>query len=156
MAVRHVCLQAYPGDVTVLLGRNGAGKTTLLRLITGLEQATEGTVIVGGHDVATDTDSARRSMGFCPQENILFPGLTVLEHLQLFARVNLGSDSVLVGVQGDQNDSTDEVTGKGVHRMQRTMQCRKEFRQLSVSYACSGVKEGSVALVAFDVKDTIL
>ncbi|KAM7293395.1 retinal-specific phospholipid-transporting ATPase ABCA4 [Ixodes scapularis] len=101
VAVRHVSLQAYPGDVTVLLGRNGAGKTTLLRLITGLEQATEGTVIVGGHDVATDTDSARRSMGFCPQENILFPGLTVLEHLQLFARVNLGSDSFLAGVQGD-------------------------------------------------------
>ncbi|KAG0443993.1 hypothetical protein HPB47_014306 [Ixodes persulcatus] len=47
----HNVTKAYPGDVTVLLGRNGAGKTTLLRLITGLEQATEGTVIVGGHDV---------------------------------------------------------------------------------------------------------
>ncbi|CAN7938301.1 unnamed protein product, partial [Ixodes hexagonus] len=77
VAVRRLSLQAFPGDVTVLLGRNGAGKTTLLRLITGMEQATEGMVLVAGHDVATDTDSARRSMGFCPQENILFAGLTL-------------------------------------------------------------------------------
>ncbi|XP_077517749.1 phospholipid-transporting ATPase ABCA3-like [Amblyomma americanum] len=91
VAVRHVSLKAYPGDVTVLLGRNGAGKTTLLRLITGLEQATEGCVYVAGFDVALDTDAARRSMGFCPQENVLFMGLTVLEHLQFFARIR--SDS---------------------------------------------------------------
>lgn len=87
VAVNRVTLNAYPGDVTVLLGRNGAGKTTLLRLITGLEQATDGSVLVAGHNVATDTVAARRSMGFCPQENILFMGMTVLEHLQFFARV---------------------------------------------------------------------
>ncbi|XP_070391501.1 phospholipid-transporting ATPase ABCA3-like isoform X2 [Dermacentor albipictus] len=87
VALRRVSLKAYPGDVTVLLGRNGAGKTTLLRLITGLEQASAGSVYVAGHNVALNTDAARRSMGFCPQENILFLGLTVLEHLQFFARI---------------------------------------------------------------------
>ncbi|XP_075740873.1 phospholipid-transporting ATPase ABCA3-like [Rhipicephalus microplus] len=87
VALYRVSLKAYPGDVTVLLGRNGAGKTTLLRLITGLEEASAGSVCVAGHDVALDTDAARRSMGFCPQENILFLGLTVLEHLQFFARI---------------------------------------------------------------------
>ncbi|KAL3249762.1 hypothetical protein MRX96_055956 [Rhipicephalus microplus] len=86
VALYRVSLKAYPGDVTVLLGRNGAGKTTLLRLITGLQEASAGSVCVAGHDVALDTDAARRSMGFCPQENILFLGLTVLEHLQFFAR----------------------------------------------------------------------
>ncbi|KAH6936710.1 hypothetical protein HPB50_020914 [Hyalomma asiaticum] len=91
VALCRVSLKAYPGDVTVLLGRNGAGKTTLLRLITGLEQASAGSVYVAGHDVALDTDAARRSMGFCPQENILFLGLTVLEHLQFFARIRGGS-----------------------------------------------------------------
>ncbi|KAL1427580.1 hypothetical protein MTO96_017279 [Rhipicephalus appendiculatus] len=87
VALYRVSLKAYPGDVTVLLGRNGAGKTTLLRLITGLEQASSGSVYVAGHDAALDTDAARRSMGFCPQENVLFLGLTVLEHLQFFARI---------------------------------------------------------------------
>ncbi|KAH7969138.1 hypothetical protein HPB52_015009 [Rhipicephalus sanguineus] len=87
VALYRVSLKAYPGDVTVLLGRNGAGKTTLLRLITGLEQASAGSVYVAGHDAALDTDAARRSMGFCPQENVLFLGLTVLEHLQFFARL---------------------------------------------------------------------
>ncbi|XP_049522375.1 phospholipid-transporting ATPase ABCA7 [Dermacentor silvarum] len=87
VALRRVSLKAYPGDVTVLLGRNGAGKTTLLRLITGLEQASAGSVYVAGHNVALNTDAARRSMGFCPQENILFLGLTVFEHLQFFARI---------------------------------------------------------------------
>ncbi|KAH7954426.1 hypothetical protein HPB49_018369 [Dermacentor silvarum] len=77
VALRRVSLKAYPGDVTVLLGRNGAGKTTLLRLITGLEQASAGSVYVAGHNVALNTDAARRSMGFCPQENILFLGLTI-------------------------------------------------------------------------------
>ncbi|KAK8760612.1 hypothetical protein V5799_028121 [Amblyomma americanum] len=87
VALRQVSLKAYPGDVTVLLGRNGAGKTTLLRLITGLEQASDGSVYVAGRNIALDTDAARRSMGFCPQENILFLSLTVLEHLQFFAKV---------------------------------------------------------------------
>ncbi|XP_077520099.1 phospholipid-transporting ATPase ABCA3-like [Amblyomma americanum] len=87
VALRQVSLKAYPGDVTVLLGRNGAGKTTLLRLITGLEQASDGSVYVAGRNIALDTDAARRSMGFCPQENILFLSLTVLEHLQFFAKI---------------------------------------------------------------------
>ncbi|KAL3178278.1 hypothetical protein MRX96_038788 [Rhipicephalus microplus] len=43
----------------------------------------------------SETDSARRSMGFCPQENVLFLGLTVLEHLQFFARIR--SDSWATG-----------------------------------------------------------
>ncbi|KAL3178264.1 hypothetical protein MRX96_038774 [Rhipicephalus microplus] len=97
VAVWHVSLKAYQGDVTVLLGRNGAGKTTRLRLITGLEQETEGCVYVAGFDVALETDSARRSMGFCPQENLLFRGLTVLEHLQFFARIR--SDSWATGYE---------------------------------------------------------
>lgn len=99
VAVHRVSLKAYPGDVTVLLGRNGAGKTTLLRLITGLEEATAGNVLVAGHDVATETEAARRSMGFCPQENILFLGLTVLEHLQFFARVRIMNSLRTQGVQ---------------------------------------------------------
>ncbi|XP_077558497.1 phospholipid-transporting ATPase ABCA3-like [Haemaphysalis longicornis] len=91
VALVNVSLKAFPGDVTVLLGRNGAGKTTLLRLITGLEEASRGSVYVAGRNVALDTDAARQSMGFCPQENILFLGLTVLEHLQFFARIRTGS-----------------------------------------------------------------
>lgn len=48
---------------------------------------TSGNVSVGGYNIATRFNSARRLIGFCPQENVLFDDLTVEEHLQIYARM---------------------------------------------------------------------
>lgn len=48
-------------------------------------EATGGTAIINGYDIKEDTASARHSMGFCPQHNVLYDELTVAEHLELFS-----------------------------------------------------------------------
>ena len=55
-----------------------------MHLCPGLYVPTDGTAVIDGFDIHADMDQIRKSMGICPQHNILFGRLTVLEHLKLF------------------------------------------------------------------------
>ncbi len=57
-----------PGEIFALLGPNGAGKTTLISIVCGIVNASTGTVLADGHDVAADYRAARREIGLVPQE----------------------------------------------------------------------------------------
>ncbi|XP_045502150.1 ATP-binding cassette sub-family A member 2-like [Colias croceus] len=83
-ALNNVSLDVYKGEITVLLGHNGAGKTTLMSIITGMLSPTEGKVYVEGLDTCTQRDEMRQHLGLCPQHNLFFPDLTVLEHVMFF------------------------------------------------------------------------
>ncbi|CAG5118689.1 unnamed protein product, partial [Candidula unifasciata] len=87
VAVAGTSLNLYEGQITVLLGPNGAGKTTTMAMLTGFIPPTSGTAIVNGYDIRTNMDEVRRSLGLCPQHNILFDTITVSEHLQFFSKV---------------------------------------------------------------------
>ena len=69
------------GTVFGFLGRNGAGKTTTIRMMIGLLQPTSGTVRLGGHDIATAPDEAKRVTGYLPDRPHLYDKLTGLEYL---------------------------------------------------------------------------
>jgi ABC-type multidrug transport system ATPase subunit len=84
-AVDDFSLTMYSGQITALLGHNGAGKSTVISMLTGLFPPDKGTSIINGYDICTDMDSIRGNLGVCPQHDILFPDLTVLEHLTMFA-----------------------------------------------------------------------
>ena len=88
VAVNQLSLNMYKGQITALLGHNGAGKTTTMSILTGLLPPTSGTAHVNGFDVTTDIDLVRRSLGICPQYNVLFDRLTVSEHLKFFSLLN--------------------------------------------------------------------
>lgn len=87
VAVDSVDLTMYEGQVFVLLGHNGAGKTTLVSMLTGLVPATSGHVSMYGYSVPDDLEDIRSklSLGVCPQHDVLYPDLTVTEHLELYA-----------------------------------------------------------------------
>ncbi len=85
--VNHFCLNMYEDQITVLLGHNGCGKTTTLNMLTGMFSPTSGTAFLNKHDIRSDIDLARKSLGLCPQHNILFDDLTVREHLIFFCRL---------------------------------------------------------------------
>jgi ABC-2 type transport system ATP-binding protein len=70
------------GEFFGLLGPNGAGKTTLISILAGLTKATEGRVMVHGHDVQLDYAKARRMLGVVPQELVFDPFFTVREALR--------------------------------------------------------------------------
>ena len=80
-----VSLTLHSGQIFGLLGHNGAGKTTLLRIMSGLHTPTSGAAYVNGLDVTTSTNEVRQSLGVCPQHDLLFENLTVMEHVQLYA-----------------------------------------------------------------------
>ncbi|GFT33344.1 phospholipid-transporting ATPase ABCA1 [Nephila pilipes] len=91
LAVDDLSLNFYEGQITSFLGHNGAGKTTTISILTGMFPPTSGTAKIYGYDIRTDMDSIRRSLGTCPQHNVLFDELTVLEHLWFYARLK-GAD----------------------------------------------------------------
>jgi branched-chain amino acid transport system ATP-binding protein len=82
IVLRDVSLDVQPGEVACLMGRNGAGKTTLLRALMGVLPKT-GRVQLDGRDITTWTGHriATAGMVWIPQEESVFPGLTVREHL---------------------------------------------------------------------------
>jgi ATP-binding cassette subfamily A (ABC1) protein 3 len=86
-AVNKLSLETCHGQITSLLGHNGAGKTTTMNILTGMMEATSGTATVNGYDVKTQMRQVRNSLGFCPQFDILFPMMTVGEHLYFFAEM---------------------------------------------------------------------
>jgi len=54
-------------------------------LAAGMLQPTSGTAFIGGHDIRTSMGIIRQSLGICPQFDILWPDISVREHLQLYA-----------------------------------------------------------------------
>ncbi|XP_071041815.1 phospholipid-transporting ATPase ABCA1 isoform X1 [Parasteatoda tepidariorum] len=92
LAVDDLSVNFYEGQITSFLGHNGAGKTTTISILTGMFPATTGTAKIYGHDIRADMDCIRRSLGTCPQHNVLFEDLTVFEHLWFYARLKGARD----------------------------------------------------------------
>ncbi|MFL0411338.1 ABC transporter ATP-binding protein [Microbacterium paludicola] len=72
-------LDIRPGEFVSLLGPSGCGKTTALRVLAGLEQATGGSVLLGGQDVSA-TPTNKRDIGMVFQAYSLFPHLSVIDN----------------------------------------------------------------------------
>ncbi|XP_075758760.1 phospholipid-transporting ATPase ABCA7 isoform X2 [Pelodiscus sinensis] len=87
VAVDGLSLSFYEGQITALLGHNGAGKTTTMSILSGLLPPSSGTAYVLGRDIRWEMDAIRRSMGMCPQHNVLFDILTVEEHIWFYGRL---------------------------------------------------------------------
>ncbi|MDQ2716065.1 MAG: ABC transporter ATP-binding protein [Chloroflexota bacterium] len=91
-ALRGVDLRLEPGEFVALRGRSGSGKTTLLNILVGLDDPTEGKVIILGRDLATLGETARarlrrESIGMIFQNAHLFPSLTAQENVEIPLRL---------------------------------------------------------------------
>lgn len=82
-ALRSVNLSVKTGERIVVCGPSGSGKSTLIRCINGLEDFSEGTIVVDGFVPKTrskEMNAVRREVGMVFQQFNLFPHLTVLEN----------------------------------------------------------------------------
>jgi branched-chain amino acid transport system ATP-binding protein len=88
VVLEDVSLSLAEGDSLALLGRNGTGKSTLLATLMGLTRLHRGAIRWRGEDLrALPTfRRARAGLGWVPQERLVFPSLTVAEHLAAVAR----------------------------------------------------------------------
>jgi ABC-2 type transport system ATP-binding protein len=84
-AVDNLNLSVRKGEIYGFLGPNGAGKTTTIKIITGVLQPTAGTVTIGGLDMRTQPEAAKRKIGFIPDRPYLYEKLTGMEFLKFTA-----------------------------------------------------------------------
>src|SRR5258708_17108397 len=74
-----------------LLGPNGAGKSTLMRIIATLQEADNGSVLLGDIDVLKQKEEVRKRLGYLPQEFGLYPKISadrLLNHLEVLKRLS--------------------------------------------------------------------
>ena len=86
IAVNNLSLTLFKNEILVLLGHNGAGKTTTISMLTGQEKPTSGSAVAFDVDLFKDYQSVTDFIGVCPQENVLFEKMTVLENLMFFCK----------------------------------------------------------------------
>jgi len=87
LAVDHIDLDVYEGEIFGILGPNGAGKTTMINVLTTLLRPTEGTAKVLGFDVEKQAKEIRKKIGVVFQNTILEDDLTARETIDIHARL---------------------------------------------------------------------
>jgi ABC-2 type transport system ATP-binding protein len=132
-AVDGVSLDVHPGEIHGFLGPNGAGKTTSIRMIAGLLKPTSGRISVNGHDLATDPEAAKASLGFIPDRPYIYEKLTAGEFLQFHAG--------LYGLNGSN-------TGARIREMLEVFELGRWENELVESFS-HGMKQRLVMCAAF-------
>ena len=86
-ALKDVSFSVEEGEIMTLIGANGAGKSTTLLTLSGLKKAQTGTIKFLDKDITKTTPQSRVAMGISqsPEGRRVFPGLTVLENLEMGA-----------------------------------------------------------------------
>jgi len=84
-AIKGISFDVYEGEIFGLLGPNGAGKSTTLEIIETLREKTSGKVIVDGLDLDKEPDNIKKIIGVQLQTSGFYPGLNLLELIDLFA-----------------------------------------------------------------------
>ncbi len=101
LAVDNISFTAEKGEILGFLGPNGAGKSTTMRMITGFFPPTNGTVVVGGSDILTQSIAARRKIGYLPENAPVYPDMTVSRYLDFCAEIRGFSGRAKIGRVGE-------------------------------------------------------
>ena len=86
-AVDHLSFRIEAGKIYGFLGPNGAGKSTTMNIMTGYLGATEGEVLIDGHDILKEPEEAKRHIGYLPEQPPLYMDMTVREYLGFAAEL---------------------------------------------------------------------
>lgn len=87
VAVDHLSFSVKQGQIYGFLGPNGAGKSTTMNIMTGYLGATDGEVLINGHDILKEPELAKKSIGYLPEIPPLYIDMTVTEYLYFAAEL---------------------------------------------------------------------
>lgn len=84
-AIKGISVVVNEGEIVTLIGANGAGKTTTLKTISGLRPVSSGSIVFDGKDISKlpAHDRVRLGISQAPEGRGIFPGMTVLENLEM-------------------------------------------------------------------------
>ncbi len=123
-ALDNVSFEVKTGEIVAFLGPNGAGKSTMMRIITGFIPATSGSVFVNGIGISDNNPEIKKSIGYLPENNPLYPEMYVREYLGFVASIYKSGNSVK-----KQIDNVIEATGLAPEQKKRIGSLSKGYRQ---------------------------
>ena len=87
LAVDHLNFTVDTGQIYGFLGPNGAGKSTTMNIMTGYLGATEGEVLINGHNILEEPEAAKKCIGYLPEMPPLYTDMKVNEYLRFVAEL---------------------------------------------------------------------
>ena len=125
LAVDDISFEITEGHVYGFLGPNGAGKSTTMNIITGCLSATDGKVLIDGHDIFEEPDAAKRCIGYLPEHPPLYMNESAEDYLRF-----VGEAKGLRGMElNAQIREVIEKTGLGNVKHRRISQLSKGYKQ---------------------------
>ncbi|MBR6682359.1 MAG: ATP-binding cassette domain-containing protein [Clostridia bacterium] len=85
-AVKNISFKVDTGKIYGFLGPNGAGKSTTMNIMTGCLAATDGRVVINGHDIYRDPIEAKKCIGYLPELPPVYPDMTPYEYLRFVGK----------------------------------------------------------------------
>ncbi len=130
-ALDNVSFEVKTGEIVGFLGPNGAGKSTMMKIITGFIPASSGTVAINGTEITTDNPELRKSIGYLPENNPLYPEMYVREYLGfVYSLYKTGTSS------GNKIDNIIEITGLAPEQKKKIGSLSKGLQ--AKGWACPG------------------
>jgi len=86
-ALKDISFDISKGEIVGILGENGAGKTTLMRLLTTYLTPTKGNIFIENKDIHKAPITAKRKIGYLPENPPLYPNMRVFEYLKFVAKI---------------------------------------------------------------------
>ena len=100
VAVDHLSFTVEEGHIYGFLGPNGAGKSTTMNMMTGYIGATEGSIMINGHDMLENPEEAKKCIGYLPEQPPLYLDMTPLEYLNFAAELKgIAKDKIAASVE---------------------------------------------------------
>ena len=87
LAVDHLSFTVEKGQIYGFLGPNGAGKSTTMNIMTGYLGATEGEVLINGHNILEEPEEAKKCIGYLPEMPPLYLEMRVREYMDFAAEL---------------------------------------------------------------------
>jgi len=124
-ALKGISFSVDEGEVVGFLGPNGAGKSTVMKILTGFIAPSGGSASIQGHDVLTESLSARRQLGYLPENAPLYTDMRVGDYLDYVGRIRgLGTAERARAIE-----KVAEQCGIAARMGQQTGQLSKGYRQ---------------------------
>ena len=120
-ALNEISFSIQKGEIVGFLGPNGAGKSTLMKILTTYLLADEGSALVNGHDVMTNTKAVQHSIGYLPEHNPLY--------LDLYVREYLAFNADVYNVPKSRIEEVIQLTGLTPESHKKIAQLSKGYRQ---------------------------
>ena len=112
--VDNLSISVQPGDIYGFIGANGAGKTTTIKVVVGIHDFEDGSIIINGHSIKEEPVICKKMMAYIPDNPDLYEHMTGLQYINFIAdlfEIPTKIRKERIQKYGDLFDMTDHLSG---------------------------------------------